>query len=161
MNTEDGERSGRPKVLVTDENIKKIHKMIFNDRKLKLNQIADTLNISTERVHQIINEYLGRSSGKTAAFEGKESAASPRQCTVSQVSEKYGKNPLSFELLPHPFSRSGPSDCFLFSDPKRMLAGMKFSSNEEVIADTETYFEAKDKSYYKNTKSTKKVGGSL
>ncbi|KAF7266673.1 hypothetical protein GWI33_020005 [Rhynchophorus ferrugineus] len=30
-----------------------------------------------------------------------------------------------------------PSDYCLFSDLKRMLAGKKFSSNEEVIAETE------------------------
>lgn len=38
----------------------------------------------------------------------------------------------------------------MVSDLKRMLAGKKFSANEEVIAETEAYFEAKDKSYYKN-----------
>ncbi|KAF7273419.1 hypothetical protein GWI33_013872 [Rhynchophorus ferrugineus] len=59
MSTEDGKRSGRPKEVVTDENIKKTHKMILNDRKLKLNKIADSLKISTERVHHIIHEYLG------------------------------------------------------------------------------------------------------
>ncbi|KAF7265070.1 hypothetical protein GWI33_021592 [Rhynchophorus ferrugineus] len=59
MSAEDGERSGRPKEVVTDENIKTIHKMILNGRKLKLNEIADTLKISTERVHHIIHEYLG------------------------------------------------------------------------------------------------------
>ncbi|KAF7273706.1 hypothetical protein GWI33_013591 [Rhynchophorus ferrugineus] len=58
MSTEDGERSGRPKEVVTDENIKKIHKMILNDRNLKFNEIADTLKVSTERVHHI-HEYLG------------------------------------------------------------------------------------------------------
>ncbi|KAF7281308.1 hypothetical protein GWI33_004888 [Rhynchophorus ferrugineus] len=59
---------------------------------------------------------------------------------------------LGFELLPHPPFSSDlpPSDYFLFPEFKRMLAGKKFSSNEEVIADTEAYFEAKDKSYYKN-----------
>ena len=31
-----------------------------------------------------------------------------------------------------------------------MLAGKKFIVDEEVIAETEVYFEAKDKSYYKN-----------
>ena len=31
-----------------------------------------------------------------------------------------------------------------------MLAGKKFSADEETIAETEIYFEAKDKSYYKN-----------
>ncbi|KAF7271965.1 hypothetical protein GWI33_015201 [Rhynchophorus ferrugineus] len=43
-----------------------------------------------------------------------------------------------------------PSDYFLFSDLYRMFAGKKFSLNEEVITETEAYFEAKDKSYYKN-----------
>ncbi|KAF7274584.1 hypothetical protein GWI33_012768 [Rhynchophorus ferrugineus] len=58
MSTEDGKRSERPKEVVTDENIKKIHKMILNDRKLKLDETADTLKISTECVHHIIHEYL-------------------------------------------------------------------------------------------------------
>ena len=31
-----------------------------------------------------------------------------------------------------------------------MLAGKKFSADEEAIAETEIYFQAKDKSYYKN-----------
>ncbi|KAF7280537.1 hypothetical protein GWI33_005740 [Rhynchophorus ferrugineus] len=56
MSTGDVER---PTEVVSDENILKIHKMILSDRKLKLNEIADTLQISTERVHHIIHEYLG------------------------------------------------------------------------------------------------------
>ncbi|KAF7286346.1 hypothetical protein GWI33_005786 [Rhynchophorus ferrugineus] len=40
MSTEDGERSGLPKEVVTEENI------------------ADTLKISTEHVHYIIYKYL-------------------------------------------------------------------------------------------------------
>ncbi|KAF7271092.1 hypothetical protein GWI33_015978 [Rhynchophorus ferrugineus] len=59
MSTEDGERSVRSKEVVTDEKILKIHKMILSIRKLKFNEIADTLKISTERVHHIIHEYLG------------------------------------------------------------------------------------------------------
>lgn len=58
MSTEDGERSGRPKEVVTDENIKKIHKMILNDRKMKLIEIAEALKISKERVGHIIHQYL-------------------------------------------------------------------------------------------------------
>ncbi|GFU63963.1 mariner Mos1 transposase [Trichonephila clavipes] len=59
---------------------------------------------------------------------------------------------LDFELFPHPpYSPDlAPSDFFLFSDLKRMLSGQKFRADEEVIAETEAYFEAKDKSYYKN-----------
>ncbi|KAF7265271.1 hypothetical protein GWI33_021265 [Rhynchophorus ferrugineus] len=50
MSTKDSLRSGLPKEVVTDQNIKKNHKIILNDRKLKLNEIADPLKISTERV---------------------------------------------------------------------------------------------------------------
>ena len=59
---------------------------------------------------------------------------------------------LSHELLPHPpySSDLAPSNYFLFSDLKRMLAWKKFSSDEEAIAETEAFFEAEDKYYYKN-----------
>ncbi|GFW55339.1 putative DD34D transposase [Trichonephila clavipes] len=55
-----------------------------------------------------------------------------------------------FELLPHPpYSPDlSPSDFFLFSD--LMPAGQKFCADEEVIAETEDYVKAEDKSYYKN-----------
>ena len=46
MCTKDGERSKLPKEVVTDENIKKIHKMILNDRKMKLIEEAEALKIS-------------------------------------------------------------------------------------------------------------------
>ena len=59
---------------------------------------------------------------------------------------------LGYDLLPHqPYSPDlAPSDFFLFADLKRMLAGKKFSSDEEVIAETEAYFEDKEKLDYKN-----------
>ena len=54
--------------------------------------------------------------------------------------------------LPHPpYSPDlALSDYWLFADLKKMLAGKKFRTNEEVIAETEAYFEAKDKSFYKS-----------
>jgi hypothetical protein len=36
MSIEEDARSGRPKEAVSDENIKKVHKIILNDRKVKL-----------------------------------------------------------------------------------------------------------------------------
>jgi [histone H3]-lysine36 N-dimethyltransferase SETMAR len=50
MSIEDDARNGRPKETVTDENIKKVYKIILNDRKVKLIEIAETLKISKERV---------------------------------------------------------------------------------------------------------------
>ena len=58
---------------------------------------------------------------------------------------------LHFELLPHPpyIPDLAPSDYWLFADLKRILQGKRFGSNEEWISETEVYFEAKDKSFYK------------
>ena len=66
--------------------------------------------------------------------------------TMAKLSE------LGYELLPHPpYSPDlAPSDYWLFADLKKMLQGKRFGSNEKVIAETEAYFEAKDKSFYKH-----------
>ena len=42
-----------------------------------------------------------------------------------------------------------PSVYWLFTDFKRILQKKRFGSNKEVISETEAYFEAKDKSFYK------------
>ena len=60
---------------------------------------------------------------------------------------------LHFEFLPHPpYSPDrAPSDYYLFKHLKQELCGNKFGSNEEVIAETESYFEGLDGSYYKRS----------
>ena len=65
---------------------------------------------------------------------------------------------LQFKLRPHlPYSSDlNPSDYWLFIDLKKMLQGKRFGSNEEVISETEAYFEAKDKSFDKKPKKKKK-----
>ena len=54
---------------------------------------------------------------------------------------------LHIKLLLHtPYSPDlTPSDYWLFADLKRMLQGSIFSINEEVISETDAYFDAKDK----------------
>ncbi|EGI68665.1 Mariner Mos1 transposase, partial [Acromyrmex echinatior] len=58
---------------------------------------------------------------------------------------------LRFELVAHPpYSPDlASSDYYLFPKLKRWLQGKKFTSNEEVIAETEPYFEGLDVSYYR------------
>jgi hypothetical protein len=52
-------RSERPKEAVSDERKhQKVHKIILNDRKLKLIEIAGTLKISKKCVEHIVHEYL-------------------------------------------------------------------------------------------------------
>ena len=275
MSTEDDARSGRPKEAVTDENIKKVHKIIFDNRKVKLIEIAETLKISKERVGHIVDEYLNmrklcskwvprelttdqkqqriddskqclelfnrnkseflrryvtmdetwlhhftpESNRQSAEWTARDEPTPKRGKTQKSAGKvlasvfwdthgiifidylKKGKTinsdyyvallerlkdeiaekrphlkkkkvlfhqdnapchksmksmaklqELGFELLPHPPCSPdlAPSDFFLFSDLKRMLAGKKFCADEEVIEEIEAYFEAKDKSYYKN-----------
>ena len=54
INTDDAERSGRPKSAVVPENITKVHKKALDGRKLKLREIADTLKISEGSMFTIL-----------------------------------------------------------------------------------------------------------
>ncbi|GBP75472.1 Histone-lysine N-methyltransferase SETMAR [Eumeta japonica] len=57
---------------------------------------------------------------------------------------------LRYELLPHPaYSPDlAPCDYYLFPNLKKWLAGKRFESNEEVITETNAYFESLEKTYY-------------
>ena len=55
---EDPELSSRPDEVVTPETIKKVHQIVFENRKSKLPEIADTLKISYGSVYAILHEHL-------------------------------------------------------------------------------------------------------
>jgi histone-lysine N-methyltransferase SETMAR len=55
---EDDPHPGRPQTVVTEENVKKVENLILQDRRIRVRQIADELKISTERIHEIIHNYL-------------------------------------------------------------------------------------------------------
>ena len=84
--------------------------------------------------------------GAAFAHNGTKATTSRRVKTMAKLSE------LGYELLPHPLYSPdlAPSDYWLFADLKKILQGKRFGSNEEVIAETEVYFEAKHKSFYKH-----------
>lgn len=58
---EDDPRSGRPASASTQENIDRVHHMVMDDRRLTVNQIADAVAISRERVENILHKELGMS----------------------------------------------------------------------------------------------------
>ena len=43
--TDDAERSGRPNATVAEENIKEVHRIVLDDRKIKVSEIADMVKI--------------------------------------------------------------------------------------------------------------------
>ena len=59
---------------------------------------------------------------------------------------------LRYELLSHPPCSPDLASCdfYLFPNMKKWLGGKRFASNEEVIAETETYFKEFDQSYFLN-----------
>ena len=52
----DDEHSRRPKTAMTEEIIEKIHNAVLNDRRVR--ELADIINISVNRVHNILHEHL-------------------------------------------------------------------------------------------------------
>lgn len=56
--THDEPRPGRPIEVSTEQCIQKIHRMVLNDRKLKLREIAEAVHISVGLVHDILHNHL-------------------------------------------------------------------------------------------------------
>ena len=264
---------GRPNEVTTEEMIEKIHDIVLNDRRVKLREIVDIVNISYERVFNIIHEHLhmrklsarwvprlltidqkrnrvttskqclgmirhnrddfwrrlitvdetwihhytpetknqskqwvepGGSAPKKAKTvksadkvmatvfwdshgillidyleKGKTITGEYYAALLDQLNDKIKEkrqylkkkkvlflqdnapvhtstiamakfHELRYELLPHPpYSPDlAPSDFFLFPNLKKWLAGKRFKSNDEVINETNSYFEEFDKSYY-------------
>ncbi|GFX14265.1 protein GVQW3 [Trichonephila clavipes] len=54
----DEPRSGRPTTARTEDNVDRVHEVLRTDRRLSIQQIADTLNMSTFAVHGIVIEDL-------------------------------------------------------------------------------------------------------
>lgn len=54
----DEPRSGRPTTARTDENVNRVCEVLRSDRRLSIQYIADTLNMSTFAVHKIVTENL-------------------------------------------------------------------------------------------------------
>lgn len=56
--TEDAHRPGRPIEVTTPEMIDKIHDLVLNEPKIKVREIVKTVNVSYERVLNILHEHL-------------------------------------------------------------------------------------------------------
>ena len=60
LGDDEREHSERPKTAkTTDENIAKAHKMVLDDRQIKVREIAEVMNMSKKRVCHILNQHLG------------------------------------------------------------------------------------------------------
>jgi len=55
---QDDEREGRPKTATTPEIIEKVHKIVLDDRPIKVRELAEAVGISEERVRNILHGEL-------------------------------------------------------------------------------------------------------
>ena len=59
ISTNDAERPSRPKEVTSQEMFDKIHDIVLNERRLKVREISETVNISVGRIwHIILHECL-------------------------------------------------------------------------------------------------------
>ena len=80
--TEDAESSGRPNEVVTSENIKKARKIILDNPKVKLQEIADIMKMSKGGVFTILHEHLSvrKLFKKGAALTYRRPKTTARRC---------------------------------------------------------------------------------
>ena len=59
MSIEDQARSGRPSTARTDENVKKIHEIIMEDRRKTIEEVTERSGVTWSSVQRILSEDLG------------------------------------------------------------------------------------------------------
>ncbi|KOC61211.1 Histone-lysine N-methyltransferase SETMAR [Habropoda laboriosa] len=137
---QDNSRSGRPKTATTEEIMIKVHNIVLQDRRLKVSEIARDVGISDERVHHILTKELGMKKlfiKKKIIFHQDNARPHTSGLTMAKIAE------FKFNLLPQPaYSPDlAPSDFHLFPKLKKFLRGCRFSSDDELIAAVNVYFE--------------------
>ncbi|GBP39242.1 Mariner Mos1 transposase [Eumeta japonica] len=175
---EDDPRPGRPVTVVTEENVRKIEKLVLADQRIKLWQIAEELQISKERVGEIIHEHMNmrkisarwvpkmltpfdkqrrlqtstRGSRTEATWEViARSAVLQDNASVhtARVSRQALKDTGFSEIDHPPYSPDlAPSDYFLFSNLKKELRGRRFVDDNQMKMAVESHFDCKEKEYF-------------
>ncbi|KAG5345380.1 SETMR methyltransferase, partial [Acromyrmex charruanus] len=124
------------------EIVEKVYDMILADRRTKVHEVAEAVGMSYGTAFNILHDNLGmkKLSARLLTVDNKRMLLS-----IS----KHGQIALRIATASIMISPDlAPYDFFLFSNLKKWLDGKKFTSNEEIIAETEAYFAEFDKSYF-------------
>ncbi|EYC30978.1 hypothetical protein Y032_0004g1883 [Ancylostoma ceylanicum] len=97
--SEDESRAGRPKSATTPEIIDKVHDMVLDDRRVKVNEIEEALGISHERVIHILHNELGlkKLSARWVPHLLTPEQKRIRARTSAECLEIFRKNPTDFK----------------------------------------------------------------
>ena len=144
----------RPKRPKTQQWAGKVMASVFWDGKgiIYIDYLEKGKTINSEYYIALLERLKTEVAKKTAAHGVQKDPVPPRQCAVPQVTENDGeivRIRLRTAVTPTIFSRFGPPATIgCLHNLKKLLAGKKFHSNNEVITECETYFEGPDKSFY-------------
>jgi transposase len=83
---EDDPHEGRPKSATTAEIIEQVHDMVLDDRRMKVREIAETIDISKERVGYILHEELDMK--KLCVRWVPRMLTADQKCTRMKISEQ-------------------------------------------------------------------------
>ncbi|KAG5314632.1 SETMR methyltransferase, partial [Acromyrmex insinuator] len=100
---------------------------------------------------QTINDdYYAALLDRFNILKKKRSHLAKKKVLFHQDNARIHTCPTLYELLPHPtYSPDlAPCDYFLFRNLKKLFREKRFTTREQLIAETEAYFEGLDKSYY-------------
>ncbi|XP_017479387.1 PREDICTED: histone-lysine N-methyltransferase SETMAR-like [Rhagoletis zephyria] len=129
--------------------VKKIHKAVMDDCRLKVRELADIVGISKSTVHRVLAEDLEMRK-LCPRWVPHLLTLVQNQCREEVSIDYLANNESMFELLPHaPYSPDLARYYFLFPNFKKWLRGQRFSSDEEMMSAVNGYFEEQDSSYYK------------
>ncbi|XP_018359055.1 PREDICTED: uncharacterized protein LOC108758551 [Trachymyrmex cornetzi] len=136
-NLGDDERLGWPKTATTDDNIAQVHQMVLDNRRIKVREIAEAVNMSKERVSHILNQDLDETWIHHYTPETKTQS--------KQWTAKGELAPKKAKACFFGWESDGDWDSHGL---KVALGGQRFSSNEEAITFVNNYFVEKDAKYY-------------
>ncbi|KAG5313733.1 SETMR methyltransferase, partial [Acromyrmex insinuator] len=160
-------RLGRPIETATPEIINKVHDIVLTDRRVKVRELVEATDISHGTVISILtnNWTISKQCLNVIHYFTPETKEQSKQwISPSEPASKKVKtvrvhtcpapmtkfNEFRYELLPHPAYSPDLAPCnyFLFPNLKKWFRGKRFTTREQLIAETDTYFEGLDKSYY-------------
>lgn len=144
-----------PKRVRVQKSAKKVLASVFWDAKgilfVDYLQTGKTINADyycnlLDQLDVKIREKRPGLQKKKIIFHQDNAPSHTAQKTIAKISE------LKYELLQHPpYSPDlAPSDFWLFSHLKKFMRGKRFSSNEEVIAAVEAYFDSLPDSHFRD-----------
>ncbi|XP_067944477.1 uncharacterized protein [Watersipora subatra] len=149
----DEPRSGRPVDVSTSDTEAEVEKLIRSDRRLTIDDVAETMDISHGTAHNIVHKKLAfnKVSAHWAPKMLTDDHKAQRVMAARQCMRRLRKiEELAWELLVHPpYSPDlAPSDFHLFGPLKNHMRGKHFTTDAAVMEAVREWFRTQRLEFY-------------